>query len=236
MKYSEMQTGMFVIRTRELSWLRVLSGEICYVMRAGVDKIHVSITKDCVPKGDVYEVPSKADDGNWYDVSELVMDANACIVPSPNTCSFSTAVEATYRNYLELGDKVQPLSLDEAIGNICVLGEKSKNGSTTAFSKAGFYVISSDEKGYAIVYQGYCDYYEQDETRDISLRILNLTGTQRAFYPAKEIIPACHEAFLADVDAAQRFEAQYREKTIISAADSDLSAHHDGIASLVLES
>lgn len=235
MKYAEMSAGMFVVRTKELPWLRVLSGEICYIEAVEVGVVRLRVTQDCVPKGDIYEVPGQADDGCWYDVSELVMDANACIVPSSGTCAFPTPVASTYRNYLGLGDRVPELSEDEAVGRVCLLGERSASGDAVAFTKQGFYVVSCDENGYVIVYQGYCDYCPPDEKRMLSLRILNLRGTRRAFYPADEIVSACIQAFDEDCNKASEYTQQYIEDTIVSSADSNLAAARGGVSELRLE-
>lgn len=235
MRYSEIYAGMFIIRTRELGWLRAISGEICYVVEASNGQLRVRVTRDCVPIGDVYEITDSADDGHWYDVSELVMDANACIAPSAETCSFSTAVEVTYRNYIEESTRIQPLSLESAVGKICLLGEKAKNSNATVFSKVGFFVISSDDEGYAIVYQGYCDYHEPDERRNLSLRILNLNGTRRNFYSASEIVAACHDAYVDDREIAAKYASRYREETIVSSADSMISARRGGVNTILLE-
>ena len=235
MRYCEMSAGMFVVRTKELSWLRVLSGEICYIESVEPGVIRLRVTQDCVPKGDIYEIPQQADDDGWYDVSELVMDANACIVPSSGTCAFPTPVASTYRNYLGLGDSVPELTVEEAVGRVCLLGERSQNGDSVAFTKQGFYVVSCDENGYAIVYQGYCDYCPPDEKRMLSLRILNLSGTRRAFYPADEIVSACIQAFDEDCGRASDYTQQYIEDTIVSSTDSSLAAARGGVSEIRLE-
>ena len=235
MKYAEMYTGMFIVRTKELPWLRVLSGEICYVEVATDSTIRVRITQDCVPKGDLYEVPVQANDGCWYDVSELVMDANACIAPASNTCCFKSPVMSTYRNYLELGSKVREYSVNEAVGHVCLLGERSPEGDAVMFTKQGFYVVSSDDNGYAIVYQGYCDYCPPDERRSLSLRILNLNGTRRAFYPANEIVSACANAFEEDCNRAAEYTKIFMEDTIVSSTDSNITATRGGVSELRLE-
>lgn len=233
MRYTEIYAGMFIVRTKGLPWLRVLSGEICYVESTGDGEIHLRITQDCVPKGDIYSVPSQADDGFWYDVSDLVLDANSCIAPSVDTLAFPAAVTANYRNFLGLGSVVSPLSNEDAVGKICMLGEATPAG--VVFAKNGFYVISCDEEGYVIGYQGYCDYCAPDDKRLLSLRILNLNGTNRRFYPADSIVNACITAYNEDCELASTYEKQIGEDTIVSSAESSLAASHDGVSRIQLE-
>lgn len=233
MKYNQIHQGMYVVRTKELAWLRVLSGAICYVDGVAPNEIRVRVTDDCVPKGAVYYVPAQADDDYWYDVSELVMAANSCITPASHTDAFSSAVAANYRNFLGLGDVISPLSLDQAEGRICMLGEQTNSG--VVFAKTGFFVVAHDDSGYVIAYQGFCDFKEDDEPRVLNLKVLNLNGTKRAFYPARDIVSACTAAYEEDCEKADEYVRQIREDTIVSSADSALSARNSRVSDMKLE-
>lgn len=209
MRYEELKKGMYVVRTRELSWARVLSGAICLVH--GVEKdgsLHVQLTDDCVPKGGILAVGPQADDGAWYDVSMLVLDANSAIAPKSNKCAYKSAVECNYRNFLGLKD-LKPMTTEEAEGSICLIGERTKTGHVV-FSKTGYYVISVDVNGYAIVYQGFCTYVDEYSSRKLQLRVMNLDGTDRAFYDASAIVDACHSAYEEDCKLASKYREVIR--------------------------
>lgn len=233
MKYAEMYTGMYVVRTRDLSWARVLSGNICYVDGVTGEELHLHITEDCVPKGSALAVPKEADDGHWYDVSELVMQANSCITPSLSECVFTSAVAPNYRNFLGLGSQVPPYALEDSVGHICLIGEHVSNN--VIFAKNGYFVVGCDSNGYVIVYQGYCDFLEDDEPRKLNLRVLNLRGTARDFYPAEPIVSACCAAYAEDCALADQYRQDIREDTIVSSTDSILSAGSSDIERLSLE-
>lgn len=211
MRYSEMMPGMHVVRTRELSWARTLSGVVCLVCNTQQGKIHIQMTKDCIPVGNVLAVPADADDGYWYDVSELIMDANSAILPASNADSYSCSVEANYRNFVGC-DGLKPFVGNEAVGQLCLIGERQKSG-RVAFSKMGYYVVGVDVNGYAAVYQGFCEYLEPTVPRNLSLRILNLSNTERAFYPAAEVVNACHTAFAEDCNLATSFREEIKRST-----------------------
>lgn len=230
MKYSDMSPGMFIVRTRSLPWLRVLSGEICYIEASNAEEIHVRVTRDCVPSGDVYAVPQQADDDGWYDVSDLVLDANACIRPSGSDVKFPAPVAANYRNFLGLGNTVEPLSNREAIGRVCLLGEG--NGASVAFAKSGVFVVSADDNGFVIGYQGYC---EHSNSENVSLRILNLTGTNRRFYPASDIVNACSVAYSEDCMLAEKYTRNLIDEAIISSSDSSIAASRSRVGNIKLE-
>lgn len=218
MRYSEMSSGMYVVRTKELAWLRVLSGEICLVESVTSTGIRVRITCDCVPCGDYYDVSVQADDGAWYDVSELVLDANACIAPSGRDCEYPAVIAAGYRNYLQLGSKISHLSVKEAVGKICLIGEVTADGSRK-FTKTGMYVVSADNAGCVIVYQGYCEHREKGEPRTLTLRVLNLNGTKRQFYPADVIVTACAEAYYEDCSRAAEYSNAIETAAMVASTE-----------------
>lgn len=233
MKYSQFRKGMYVVRTKELRWLGAIMGAICYVDRADAGSIQVRITDDCVPVGSPYSIGAEADDGCWYDVSDLVMTVNSCIAPYASTDAFPNAVSVNYRNFLGLGEKVKPYNLREAVGNVCLIGEAGPQG--VVFARNGYYVADVDSNGYIIAYQGYCDYRDDESTRKLTLRVLNFNGTNRALYPAREIVGACAKACQEDCDKAMEYVEQIRQDTIVSAADSAFSAQHGSVSELELE-
>lgn len=233
MKYSNMSSGMYIVRTKELPWLRVLSGVVCYVDSVDQGELHLHVTEDCVPKGNGYVVPVQADDGEWYDVSELMMDANSCIPPSTANAEFTSAVAMNYRNFLGLGDVVKPYSVDQAVGKICLLGESTPHG--TIFGKTGFYVVSCDRNGYIAAYQGFSEYKDPGDQRALTLKILNLNGTKRAFYCAQAIVDECAAAYEADCNAADVYSQQIQEETIVSSTESSFAARRSRISGMELE-
>lgn len=229
-----MRNGMYVIRTKELPWARKLTGVICLVESVSDDgALLLRVTEDCVPRGGALKVAPQGDDGCWYDVSDLVMVANSAIAPSSTACEFSSLVESSYRNYIDVGN-VYPLSLDDACNTVCLIGEQLEDG-RTVFGKTGFYIIDFDANNYVIAYRGFCEHTCGVE-RKLSLCILNLCGTTRQFYPADAIVSQCHAAFMEDTQLA----GTYRERitNAVSGASTDYGnsvvSSSDAIRHLVL--
>ena len=234
MRYAELSPGTYVVRTRELSWARKLSGVICLVKAVKPDgSLHLQMTDDCAPVGGVLSVSKEADDGYWYDVSDLIAMANSVILPSIGECSYTSAVEANYRNFV-VGSNVTPLVGDEADGNICLIGERLKNG-RVVYSKVGYFVVGSDVNGYVAAYQGFCEYCGPDSPRKLQLRILNLTNTERAFYPASVVVDACHAAYSEDCRLAEQYREEIRESIITSSTEAGFDTGDGGLEFSKLE-
>lgn len=221
MKYSEMFSGAFVVRTRELRGAPQLSGEIIYILEVKADGIVAQLTKECAPVGNPFAIGSAGDDGFWYDVTELVLEANHKIAPSMDEVAYQADVTVSYRNELGLDKVAQPLEPQQAEDTVCLIGN-TKDGKT-AFSKAGYYVVASDSKGYMIAYQGYCGVAGKPSNEAPKLVVLNLNGLPRKMYAAKPIVDACNQAYAEDVGQANYFTEQIIERTIASAGDSSLS-------------
>lgn len=207
MKYAEMTPGMYILRTKELSWARVLSGAIVYLCDVKDGNLILQFTEDCVPKGKKMSMGKEGDDGNWHDITHLVMEANSAITPPSNVIAFKSSVASSYRNFLGL-DKIPVVEGDAAVGQIVLLGETGPQG--VVFSKTGYYILAHDD-GWYIAYQGFCDYVPDGGEPDTTLRVLRL-GKDRSLYQAKPIIDACSKAYAEDVGLAEEYaEAIARE-------------------------
>lgn len=222
MKYCDMKPGMYIIRTRELPWAKILSGAICLVEQVDAGgNIVVRLTADCVPTDNAFSIPNAADDGYWARVTDLVLEANSSIRPVNSECAFISPVASTYRNFLGLGSSVQPITPKEAVGQICLIGE-SKDGQPK-FSRTGLYVIAVDDEDFTIAYQGYCDHQSNNENRKLNLRILNLRSSGREMYPAQPIVDSCAEAYKEDCELAAMYTRRIQEDTMASSTDSMFS-------------
>lgn len=218
MKYSEMRAGMYVVRTRDLTWAYALSGEILYVQDVKSSDIYLRITDQCVPVGKTYVLPAAGDDNNWYDVTELVMDANSCIPPAPAEYAYSSDVAVSYRNSLGLQESLKPTLNPE--GQVCVIG--AINNGQISFGRYGYYVIACDSNGYMIVYSGYCS-AKDSVSEQKKLTILNLLGTNRVLYPAKEIVTKSNMAYNEDVTMAAHYVSELAEDTLAASSESIMS-------------
>lgn len=214
MRYSEMTKGMYTVRTKELPWAKVLSGEICYVDSISNGELVVKLTDDCMPKKDGFALGSEADDGNWYDVSRLVAAANTAITPEVNECAFSAAPAMNYRNFLGLNN-LSPLEGEAAIGHICLRGEPGKLGMT--YDKTGYYVVGYLD-GFYIGYSGYCHYMGPDSERKLQLQILRMPGSRR-LYRAEEIVAACEKAYMEDLHTTEVYASNIVADVSASAAE-----------------
>lgn len=206
--YQDMLAGMYIVRTRELSWARQLSGTIMYVQGVQDGNLIIQLTEDCVPTGKRFSVDGRGNDGNWHDATDLVLEANAVITPPFGSVAYNSPVAANYRNFLGLRN-IQPLIGEDAQEQICVLGEESENG--LVFSKTGYFVVAHD-KGWYIAYQGFCDYVPEGSTPQTILRVLMLSP-KRNFYPAKPVIDACTAALNEDMAAANKYTATIKQTT-----------------------
>ena len=234
MKYQEMFDGAFVVRTRELHGASQLSGEIIYVRKASADSIVAQLTKECAPVGNPFVIGDAGNDGFWYDVTELVLEANHKIAPGLDEIAYRSDVTVSYRNELGLDKTATPLEPQQAEDTVCLIGN-TKDGKT-AFSKAGYYIVASDARGYMIAYQGYCGVAGKPSNEAPKLVILNLNGLPRKMYAAKPIVDACNAAYSEDVGRATYYTGQIVERTIASAGDSNLSrGKYAGIQELRLE-
>ena len=220
MRYSEMNKGMYAVRTKELPWAKVLSGEICYVESVSPGEIIVKVTDDCIPRKDGFALGYEADDGNWYDVSRLVAAANSAITPEANTCAFSAAPAMNYRNFLGLNE-LCPLEGEEAIGTICLRGEPGKLG--MAYDKVGYYIVGYMD-GFYIGYSGYCHYMGPDSERKLQLQILRMPGNRR-FYKAEEIVAACEASYKEDLKATEMYASSIIDD--VSASASEVASSSD---------
>lgn len=211
MKYSEMNPGMYVVRTKELSWARVLSGNICYITDVlnSTGELVMQLTKDCVPCGKKFKVPKEGDDGFWHDATALVFEANCAIQPPQTTCMYCSPVASNYRNYLGIQD-ITPTDGEDAQDRLCLLGEQTPTG--ILFAKTGYWVVAHVD-GYYIAYQGYCDYLEEGVKRETTLRVLRLSG-DRHFYPADEIVNRCSQAFQEDLERNNQYTRQIFERAL----------------------
>lgn len=209
MKFADMKSGMYLLRTKELSWARVLSGAIVYLCEVRDGNLILQFTEDCVPKGKKMSMGKEGDDGCWYDATGLVMEANSAITPPSNVIAFKSSVASSYRNFLGL-DKIPVVEGEAARGQICLLGETSPQGKVV-FSKTGYYVLAYDN-GWYIAYQGFCDYVPDGGEPATTLRILRL-GENRNFYQAKPIIDACSAAYAEDIHLADKYSELIAKET-----------------------
>lgn len=215
MKYSEMTTDMYVIRTKEISWAKVLSGRIWYVRDVKPKSIVLQATEDCVPKGEMFSLDLNGDDGNWRDVTVLVLEANSAVLPPDNETTYSNDTASSYRNYLGL-DNLKPYVGAEAENKLCFLGEVGPDG-TIKFSKQGYFVVAYDSGCY-IAYQGFCSFVAVDECRKISLGVYVLPSN-RAFYPAAEVISACEKAFSEDIAIMTHYTSNIMDSAVADASE-----------------
>lgn len=208
MKFSDMFGGQYIVRTQELSWARVLTGMICYVVDATDTELSLQLTEDCVPSGQVYRFDSRTDDQHWRDVTDLVLEANMLILPPDTSCSYNSAVSSNYRNFLGISG-IAPLPGEDAVGNFCVIGEVQ--GNNTVFGRIGYFVAAYDD-GWYLAYQGFCGYKGEGAPEKHPLRVLVLSGN-RGFYPAEPIVRACSEAYEEDLLRSIQYSSKVRERT-----------------------
>ena len=235
MRFSEMFSGMFVVRTRELLTAPQLSGEIIYIRdQSTPGKLVAELTRECAPVGNPFTIDSTGDDGNWYDVTSLVLEANHKIAPSMSEVTYEDDVAVSYRNELDIVDSLTPLEPEDAEDCVCLIGALTDG--RTLLSRGGYYVLASDKNGYMIAYQGYCGVAGKPSNEAPKLVIINLTGLPRKMYNARPVVAACNAAYLEDTSRADTFSRQIQERTVASAGESSLSrGNYLDVREMVLE-
>lgn len=228
LRFNDMSRGTFIYRIRNAAALAGVWGKILCVEGFSADGLIVRKTNNCVAVDDPIVIPAQFDDGNWYDVSTLVYQANAAVYPPTDRGTFLSGVAQNYRNFLNL-DYIQPMSLDEAIGHVCFIGAVKEG--RLLFTRTACYVVDYDNSGWVAVYNGYgAPVGDNTEVVPPELCMYYFGGGTRQFYPADEIINACNDAFEEDVGRAADFSIKINQNIV--ASSNEATAVRGEIASI----
>lgn len=210
----------FMVRTRAYPRFPEIVGKILYIRDVDDKFITFSFTEDCVPQKDVYNIPADINDDGWYDVTDLVLRANAIIRPAYSSCVFMNDSASKYRNHLGL--ELQPLTLANAVNKVCILGDATPRGIT--FLKQAYFVAVYDKNGYILAYSGYCQPAQWWTKPKIQQKILNLNGTNRSFFPAAQIVGACNAAYTEDTTTANKLVSTLNDRVASVSTDTNAGA------------
>lgn len=212
--------GKFVIRTQNCPEAPNIVGKILFIRDITRDKIVFSLTDDCRPLDQLYQLSAESNDDGWYDITVLIFKANAVIKPKAGKCLYTSDAAQQYRNYLGLNPK--PVLLPQAVGKICILGENTGHG--VSFLKQGYYIAAYDDNGYILAYAGYCQPSSNYDTPAIQQRVLNLNNTNRKLYLASDVVGPCNAALEEDTAKSAEYSRKMEEITNMDLANSNVSA------------
>ncbi len=187
----------YYVRVSPLPEAQALVGQIVFVRQVSHEGIVLSMTNDCRPSPKLITLSSASNDNGWYDITDLVLDANASITPRYDICQFDNETAVVYRNYIDHPERLTPLDGRNAVGKLCFIGRLGKD--KLAFSNVAYFVVSMDNRGFYIVYQGFCSPKKESERPKLVQKVVRLEGTNQRFYEASDVVTACNEAYHGDV-------------------------------------
>ena len=210
----------YFLRVSKLPDKPDLVGQVIYLRHVAQNGIVVSMTDDCRPLPALIPLPATANDNGWYDATELIMDANCAITPRYDICAFVNDTACQYRNHVDNPEALRLCEGKTAEGRLCFIGRQ--NGEQLEFSKTAYFVVSLDERGFYIVYSGFCEPKKKNAPPNIAQRVLRLEGTGQAFFEAEPIVTLCNAAYKGDVVLRDKFVADRQDRV---AAASTATSH-----------
>lgn len=204
----------YFLRVAKLPANSDLVGQVIYLRHVAQNGIIVSLTDDCRPEPQLITLPEQANDNGWYDVTELVLDANCAITPRYDMCAFFNDTASQYRNHLEGTEALRLCEGRQAIGKLCFIGRQ--NNGHLEFSKTAYFVVSLDEHGFYIVYSGFCEPRKKNTPPTIIQRVLHLEGTGQAFFEAAPIVSTCNAAYAGDVKLRDSYVSAMNDRVASS--------------------
>lgn len=212
----------YFLRISKLPERPDLAGQVVYLRHVAQNGIVVSVTDDCRPSPNMIPLSVASNDGGWYDVTDLVLDANCAITPRCDMYAFTNETASQYRNHLEGNEALRLCDGEKAMGRLCFIGRKG--GANIEFSRTAYFVVSVDKQGFYIVYSGFCEPKKSGKTREILQRVLRLEGTGQHFYEAEPIVSACNAAYKGDRALRDKYVAELNDRVAASSTDTTHAA------------
>lgn len=200
----------YFLRVATLADKPDLAGQVVYLRHVAQNGIVVSLTDDCRPLPDLIPLPATSNDNGWYDATDLIMDANCAITPRYDICAFDNETASQYRNHVDSPEALRVCEGKRAEGRLCFIGRQ--NGRQLEFSKTAYFVVSLDDRGFCIVYSGFCEPKKKNVPPSIVQRVLRLEGTGQAFFEAEPIVTLCNAEYKGDVALRDKFVAERRDR------------------------
>lgn len=204
----------YFLRTTKLAERPELVGQVIYLRHVAASGIVISTTDDCRPNPALISLSANANDNGWYDATELILAANAAITPRYDMCAFVNEVASQYRNHIEEVTALNVCDGKKAMGRLCFIGRQ--NQSQWEFSKTAYFVVSLDDRGFYIVYSGFCEPKKKQAPPNIIQRVLRLEGTGQKFFAAEPIVTLCNELYNKDVALRDNYMADMKERVATS--------------------
>lgn len=185
-------------------------GQVVFLRHVSTNGLVVSMTDDCRPLPQTIPLPPKANDDAWYEVTELILDANCAITPRYDLCAFCNETARQYRNYLEDKEVLRPCVGHAAEGRLCFLGREHNEG--FEFSQTAYYVVSMDSHGFYIVYSGFCNPKKGNSTPQPIQRVLRLEGSGKSFFEAEPIVRECNSRYKGDIELRDKYTSAIEDR------------------------
>ncbi len=200
----------YFLRISKLAECTDLVGQVIYLRHVAPNGIVVSTTDDCRPSPEMIPLSSASNDNGWYDVTDLILDANCAITPRYDMCTFVNEVASQYRNHIEDLRVLHECDGVKAMGRLCFIGRKNEDH--FEFSRTAYFVVSVDSKGFYIVYSGFCEPKKHHQPPNVVQRVLRLEGTGQKFYEAEPIVSACNTAYQGDLVLREKYVAELKDR------------------------
>lgn len=210
----------YILRVSKLPEHPELVGQVVYLRHVAPNGVVVSMTDDCRPEATLIPLPATANDDGWYDVTELILDANSAITPRYDACMFLNDTACQYRNHVDDPSALHPCEGEKALGRLCFIGRQ--NGDHLEFSKTAYFVVSKDDRGFYIVYSGFCEPKKHHMPANITQRVLRLNGTGQRFFAAEPIVSTCNAAYEGDLALRDKYVSDMQDRV---AASSTATTH-----------
>lgn len=215
------QVNRYFLRVSKMPVRSDIVGQVVYLKGVSQKGIAISLTEDCRPKTEVIRLPASLNDNGWYDVTDLVLDANCSISPRYDLCTFLSDTASLYRHHLDDPSCIRPLTGKSAVGHLCFLG-KIKDGQLV-FSNTAYFVVSVDTHGFYITYAGFCKPIDNQDTPMLQQKVLRLEGTGQQFYSANEIVNACNSSYSSDIELKNKYMEELESKVTSTPTPENLS-------------
>ena len=222
----------YYLRTHPCPDYPSIEGVAVYMRSFDANEIKFSFTDDCKPLDQVCSISSKWADNGWYDVTDLVLQANMTIPPKYSKCVFDSNVALAYRNYADID--VKPLDDSSAVGRLCVIG--NFDGHKLSFSKQAYFIAGIDNNGFIIAYSGFCQPLEEWQKPKIQQKFLRLVGAPRKLFLADNIVETCNGLYAADVAALEQYKVKIEDSVAATSTESSIGRSvQSGLHDLSLE-
>ncbi len=227
----------YFLRLQALPERPEVSGQVIYLRQITKSGMVVSLVDDCRPRPNLIRLSPQSNDEGWYDATELILAANCAITPRYDLCTFVNDTAKQYRNHLEDRSVFRICDSTSATGKLCFVGKFT--GKTAELSPQACFVVSTDDYGFSIVYNGFCNPHKKKSDRHkLTQRILRLEGSGQSFFEAAPIVAECNKLYDKDIALKEQYVNAAKDRVASRSTDTTQAQqnrhHSDGLTGMKL--